>query len=233
MARAREVLDAVGLGDGHSRCRRNCPAASSSGWRSPGRWSTSRTCWSADEPTSAIDARTGQPIMELIRQVALQPDRVAVVVTHDARVFDFADRIVTLEDGRVATTSRSDPNSRLPRRVDVWEHTLRSQTMFRRWILPMIAVVLLGFGFAHAIYVQKPKPESPPPVPPPTTPFGDTVAGQGMVEPNNEASTTSAISIGSQLSGVVTKVAVRIGQTVTAGDLLFELDKRRQKPTCA
>lgn len=98
--------------------------------------------------------------------------------------------------------------------------------MFRRWILPMIAVVLLGFGFAHAIYVQKPQPESPPPVPPPTTPFGDTVAGQGMVEPNNEASTTSAISIGSQLSGVVTKVAVRIGQTVTAGDLLFELDKR-------
>jgi putative ABC transport system ATP-binding protein len=55
-----------------------------------------------DEPTSAVDARTGQNIMELIRKVALQPDRVAVVVTHDARVFRFADRIVTLEDGRVA-----------------------------------------------------------------------------------------------------------------------------------
>jgi putative ABC transport system ATP-binding protein len=55
-----------------------------------------------DEPTSAIDARTGHAIMTLIREVALQPDRVAVVVTHDQRVFDFADRIVTLEDGRVA-----------------------------------------------------------------------------------------------------------------------------------
>jgi putative ABC transport system ATP-binding protein len=55
-----------------------------------------------DEPTSAIDARTGHAIMTLIRDVALQSDRVAVVVTHDQRVFDFADRIVTLEDGRVA-----------------------------------------------------------------------------------------------------------------------------------
>jgi putative ABC transport system ATP-binding protein len=56
-----------------------------------------------DEPTSAIDARTGHAIMALIRQVALQPDRVVVVVTHDSRVFDFADRIVALEDGQVAS----------------------------------------------------------------------------------------------------------------------------------
>jgi putative ABC transport system ATP-binding protein len=58
----------------------------------------------ADEPTSALDARTGHTIMELIRQMALQPDRVAVVVTHDARVFDFADRIIAMDDGRVAST---------------------------------------------------------------------------------------------------------------------------------
>ena len=98
--------------------------------------------------------------------------------------------------------------------------------MFRRWLLPGLAVAFLGFGVAHALYIQKPEVESPPPVPPPSTPFGDTVAGAGIVEPNNEASTTSAISIGSQLSGVVTKVPVHIGQTVAAGDLLFELDKR-------
>ena len=59
-----------------------------------------------DEPTSAVDAATGQTIMELIRQVAVQPDRVAVVVTHDARVFGYGDRIVTLEDGRVAGDRR-------------------------------------------------------------------------------------------------------------------------------
>ncbi len=62
----------------------------------------------ADEPTSAVDARTGHAIMELIRQMALQPDRVAVVVTHDARVFGFGDRIITLEDGRVASSKRGE-----------------------------------------------------------------------------------------------------------------------------
>jgi putative ABC transport system ATP-binding protein len=62
----------------------------------------------ADEPTSAVDAHTGQAIMELIRHMALQPDRVAVVVTHDARVFSFGDRIITLEDGRVAAEKRAE-----------------------------------------------------------------------------------------------------------------------------
>lgn len=62
-----------------------------------------------DEPTSAIDARTGQSIMELIRHVAVQPDRVAVVVTHDARIFGYGDRIVTMEDGRVASEKRQSP----------------------------------------------------------------------------------------------------------------------------
>jgi putative ABC transport system ATP-binding protein len=55
-----------------------------------------------DEPTSAIDATTGQKIMTLIRDLALSPDRVCVVVTHDTRVFGFADRIISLEDGRIA-----------------------------------------------------------------------------------------------------------------------------------
>jgi len=62
-----------------------------------------------DEPTSAVDARTGQVVMKLIRELALSPDRVAVVVTHDSRVFSFADRIITLEDGRVADDQRVQP----------------------------------------------------------------------------------------------------------------------------
>ncbi len=62
-----------------------------------------------DEPTSALDAQTGQAIMELIRRVAVEPGRVTVVVTHDTRVFDFADRIIVLEDGRVAGDRRPRP----------------------------------------------------------------------------------------------------------------------------
>jgi len=62
-----------------------------------------------DEPTSALDAQTGQTIMGLIRRVAVQPNRVTVVVTHDPRVFDFGDRIITLEDGRVAADKHLSP----------------------------------------------------------------------------------------------------------------------------
>lgn len=59
-----------------------------------------------DEPTSAVDARTGQTVMSLIRRLSLIPDRVTVVVTHDPRVVGFADRILSLEDGRVSNDKR-------------------------------------------------------------------------------------------------------------------------------
>lgn len=54
-----------------------------------------------DEPTSALDKETGTKIMELLREVARHPDRSVVVVTHDNRVFKYADRIAEMEDGRV------------------------------------------------------------------------------------------------------------------------------------
>jgi putative ABC transport system ATP-binding protein len=54
-----------------------------------------------DEPTAALDAASGRTAMELIRKVAVQPDRAVVVVTHDSRVYDFGDRIVTMADGRI------------------------------------------------------------------------------------------------------------------------------------
>jgi putative ABC transport system ATP-binding protein len=54
-----------------------------------------------DEPTSALDAATGRDVMELLASVAVRPDRAVVVVTHDSRVFRFADRMAHMEDGRV------------------------------------------------------------------------------------------------------------------------------------
>jgi putative ABC transport system ATP-binding protein len=56
-----------------------------------------------DEPTSALDAKSGQTVMELIKQVAVQPGRAVIVVTHDSRVFGFGDRIVEMSDGRIVT----------------------------------------------------------------------------------------------------------------------------------
>ncbi|NJL32408.1 MAG: ATP-binding cassette domain-containing protein, partial [Phycisphaerales bacterium] len=54
-----------------------------------------------DEPTSALDHQTGHRVMELLRQVALRDGRALIVVTHDARIFEFADRMVHMDDGHV------------------------------------------------------------------------------------------------------------------------------------
>jgi putative ABC transport system ATP-binding protein len=54
-----------------------------------------------DEPTAALDSENGHLIMELLRAVAVQPDRSVIVVTHDSRVFDFGDRIAHMDDGHI------------------------------------------------------------------------------------------------------------------------------------
>ena len=59
-----------------------------------------------DEPTSALDAKTGHMVMELFSEVAVRADRAVVVVTHDNRIFDFADTIAHMEDGRVIVVER-------------------------------------------------------------------------------------------------------------------------------
>ena len=58
-----------------------------------------------DEPTSALDGATGQKVMGLIRQMSSGEDRVVIVVTHDERIYHFADRIAHLDDGRVTHVS--------------------------------------------------------------------------------------------------------------------------------
>ncbi len=58
-----------------------------------------------DEPTSALDGATGQMVMGLIRRMASAPDRVVLVVTHDERIYHFADRIAHVEDGRITHVS--------------------------------------------------------------------------------------------------------------------------------
>lgn len=54
-----------------------------------------------DEPTAALDADNGARIMQLIREVAKSPHRSVVIVTHDNRIFKYADRIARMEDGLI------------------------------------------------------------------------------------------------------------------------------------
>jgi len=54
-----------------------------------------------DEPTSALDHETGHKVMELFRDVAMGDGRSLIIVTHDSRIFSFADRIAKMDDGRI------------------------------------------------------------------------------------------------------------------------------------
>lgn len=55
----------------------------------------------ADEPTAALDSVSGKLVMDLLQELARDQNRAVVVVTHDNRIFDYADRIVHIEDGRI------------------------------------------------------------------------------------------------------------------------------------
>jgi putative ABC transport system ATP-binding protein len=54
-----------------------------------------------DEPTAALDAASGRAVVELLRRIALNPNRAVIVVTHDNRIVPFADRIAHMSDGRI------------------------------------------------------------------------------------------------------------------------------------
>jgi putative ABC transport system ATP-binding protein len=61
----------------------------------------------ADEPTAALDAENGHAVMAVLARVAKDPARGVLVVTHDPRIEEFADRIVCIEDGRIISDSRT------------------------------------------------------------------------------------------------------------------------------
>ena len=59
----------------------------------------------ADEPTAALDAQSGLTVLGLLRNLAHERGRAVVIVTHDTRLVEFADRIVHIEDGRIVGDS--------------------------------------------------------------------------------------------------------------------------------
>ncbi|HWZ61463.1 MAG TPA: ABC transporter ATP-binding protein [Steroidobacteraceae bacterium] len=60
-----------------------------------------------DEPTASLDGDTGRNILRFVREQLLTEQRCIVIVTHDARIYEFADRIMRMEDGRVTGVDRS------------------------------------------------------------------------------------------------------------------------------
>jgi len=103
---ARAMLDRVGLADRE----RSLPAQLSGGQQQ--RVAIARALIHGpklvvcDEPTSALDHETGHKVMQLLREVALGEGRSLVIVTHDARIFEFADRIARMDDGRIVSVDK-------------------------------------------------------------------------------------------------------------------------------
>jgi putative ABC transport system ATP-binding protein len=100
--RAGALLDEVGLNDKH----RAYPADLSGGQKQ--RVAIARALAGdpdvilADEPTAALDKTSGRTVLEMLRRLAHDKGRAVVIVTHDARTLDYADRVVDIEDGRIA-----------------------------------------------------------------------------------------------------------------------------------
>ena len=59
-----------------------------------------------DEPTAALDKESGRKVVELMQQQAREHNTTIIMVTHDNRILDVADRIIIVEDGRLATADQ-------------------------------------------------------------------------------------------------------------------------------
>ena len=103
------VIATVDLGGPARRTSpRSSPAASSSGSRSPGRWSSRPRIVFADEPTGNLDSRSGAEILELLRSSVDDHGQTVVIVTHDPVAAAYCDRVLFLADGRIVEELR-DP----------------------------------------------------------------------------------------------------------------------------
>ena len=68
-----------------------------------------------DEPTAALDAKNGHVVMELFESVARGSDRAVLIVTHDNRIFHHANRIASMDDGKIIEVHDVDEQHPVPR----------------------------------------------------------------------------------------------------------------------
>ncbi|NUO07743.1 MAG: biotin/lipoyl-binding protein [Candidatus Brocadia sp.] len=100
--------------------------------------------------------------------------------------------------------------------------------MIIKYLLPILAVLGIGFAVMTVVKGSKSTPPSLPVVEPSSPPFRSSVAGAGIVESNTEN-----IAIGTLVPGVVSEIYVSAGSKVKAGDPLFKIDDRDLKAQLA
>lgn len=100
--------------------------------------------------------------------------------------------------------------------------------MFRKYIIPLIALAGVAFAVFTVLWGDKPAPSMPPLTENPSSPYAASVAGSGLVE-----ASTENISLGTQIAGIVAKIFVQIGSNVKAGAPLFTIDDRATRADLA
>jgi len=101
LAKARDILERINLGDKLNALPGNLSGGQQQRVAIARALVHSPRLIVCDEPTSALDADTGRLVMDVLRSTALASDRAIIVVTHDNRIFNFADRIAKMDDGRI------------------------------------------------------------------------------------------------------------------------------------
>lgn len=96
---ARELLAAVGLGDKVKSRPRDLSGGQKQRVAIARSLAGSPQLIMADEPTAALDSQSGQNVIQLLRQLAKEQGCTVLMVTHDPRIIDVADRVAYLEDG--------------------------------------------------------------------------------------------------------------------------------------
>ena len=106
-----ELLETVGLADKATAQPRNLSAGQCQRVALARALAGDPNLILADEPTAALDAANGRQAMKLLRRLTVQQGKTTVVVTHDQRIFRFADRVLRLENGRVVEDPQPMPET--------------------------------------------------------------------------------------------------------------------------
>jgi HlyD family secretion protein len=93
--------------------------------------------------------------------------------------------------------------------------------MNKKYIMPGLAGIGIIIAIIYVLIAARPDPVAKPIALPANTTFAAYISGSGIIEANTEN-----IAIGTEISGIVSKIAVKVGSVVKKGDLLFKIDDR-------
>ncbi|MFQ5490447.1 MAG: ATP-binding cassette domain-containing protein [Phycisphaerae bacterium] len=186
----------------------------------------------ADEPTANLDWENAREVIRTLADLAHQQGKAVVVVSHDTRLEPFADRIVTLLDGKMCDDRRRSEPSMVPPDDNVWSvrptgHRRSAGLLVPALILLATAVAVAGYWLVRHNQMAEPAANRPTPsavgssAPANASALGAfcVAAAPAVAEP-----TTQLVEIRSERRGRIKQVLKHAGQPIRKGEPLVILD---------